>query len=79
MVRTSYWTKVTDYFNTIKKKISRRSHFELNEKQDKNFGFQVIGTEEPYERNLHVRICGGSGWVTGCFYPEIDRRGCAYN
>jgi hypothetical protein len=20
--------------------------------------------EEPYEGNLHVRICGGCGWVT---------------
>ncbi len=37
------------------------------------FGFQVIGTEEPYEGNLHVRVCGGSGWVTGCFYPELGQ------
>ncbi|MFQ6115251.1 MAG: hypothetical protein ACE5NG_14430 [bacterium] len=24
---------------------------------------------------LHVRICGESGWATGCFYPEPDARG----
>jgi hypothetical protein len=28
--------------------------------------------EEPYEGNLHVRICGGIGQVTGRFYPEPD-------
>jgi len=29
--------------------------------------------EEPYEGNLHVRICGGIGQVTGRFYPEPVR------
>ena len=29
-------------------------------------------TEEPDERVAHVRICGGSGRETGCFYPEAD-------
>ena len=33
--------------------------------------FLEIRTEEPYEGKLHVRICGGSGRVTGCFYPEL--------
>jgi len=37
------------------------------------FGFQVIGTEEPYEGNFHVRDCGGSGRVIGCFYTEVDQ------
>ena len=37
------------------------------------FGFHVNGTEEPDVGNLHVRVCGGSGRVIGCFYPEPGR------
>jgi hypothetical protein len=28
--------------------------------------------EEPYEGNLHVRICREAGWVTGRLYLEPD-------
>ena len=30
--------------------------------------------EEPDERIVHVRICGGIAPVTGRFYPETDER-----
>ena len=29
-------------------------------------------TEEPDEGNLHVRICGGTGRVTGWSYPDLS-------
>jgi|GEM_PF-6871604 len=28
--------------------------------------------EEPDERIVHVRICGGDGEVTPCLYPEFN-------
>lgn len=33
---------------------------------------KALITEEPDERIVHVRVCGGTGWVTGWFYPEAN-------
>ncbi len=38
-------------------------------------GIQVIGSEEPDEGNLQVRICGGGQLGNHCLYPEVDRAG----
>jgi len=32
---------------------------------------KTLVTEEPDEGNLHVRLCGGSTWVTGAFTRTI--------
>ena len=39
-------------------------------------GVEPVVIEEPYEGNLHVRICGGGAPGNRCFYLEADGEKC---
>ena len=36
---------------------------------------ELVDTEEPDERIVHVRICGGAGWATASPTRNLTRRG----